>query len=385
MDVDAGLRRLEGRTSASLGCARGRIAIELPDERWTLEIEQRIVHVREGAPRCRRPTTRIVTDRATLGAMVRGETCGVHAFLDGRLATRGNLALALQLEDLFEDAGRSPAFPRPRVTHALGIRTFYLDAGAGPPIVLLHGLGGTNASMLPVIRGLAARHRVIAPDLPGFGDSEKPLRRYTARFYARWLAAFLDAVGVERAHLVGNSMGGRIALEAALEHPARVDRLVLLAPAMAFLRYRHGVPLVRALLPELAMLVPFTAAPTRAVLRGLFARPDRLPDAWMRGAADELARVMRSARARVAFFSAARQLYLDEPFGARGLWTRLPALTRPALFVWGARDRLVPARFARHVTAALPTATSLILDDCGHVPQFELPERTNALIADFVR
>ena len=85
-----------------------------------------------------------------------------------------------------------------------------------------------------------------------------------------------------------------------------------------------------------------------------------------------------------AFFAALRHIYLDVPFGERGLWTRLPSLGIPTLFVWGARDRLVPASLGRAVMAALPAAKSVVLTDCGHVPQFEQPEKVSRLIRDYL-
>jgi pimeloyl-ACP methyl ester carboxylesterase len=94
--------------------------------------------------------------------------------------------------------------------------------------------------------------------------------------------------------------------------------------------------------------------------------------------------VFSSPRGRIAFFSAARQIYLEEPYGEAGFWDRIKGLSRPALFVWGDRDRLVPAGFARHVERAVPDAHSILLQDCGHVPQFEHPERTHAAIREFL-
>ena len=86
----------------------------------------------------------------------------------------------------------------------------------------------------------------------------------------------------------------------------------------------------------------------------------------------------------MAFFSAARQIYLEQPYGETGFWDRLPELSRPALFVWGQKDWLVPARFERHVERCLPDATSIVLEDCGHVPQYELPDATHKLVREFL-
>ncbi|MGZ3474265.1 MAG: alpha/beta fold hydrolase [Polyangiales bacterium] len=91
-----------------------------------------------------------------------------------------------------------------------------------------------------------------------------------------------------------------------------------------------------------------------------------------------------SPRGRIGFFSAARQIYLEESHGERGFWDRLPKLRAPSLFVWGDKDWLVPKKFARHVVDAVPHATSVVLDDCGHVPQYETMERVNPLVRDFL-
>jgi pimeloyl-ACP methyl ester carboxylesterase len=268
---------------------------------------------------------------------------------------------------------------------ALDVDTFYLEAGSGPPVVLLHGLGATNASMLPTLVDLARDHRVLAPDLPGFGDSGKPGGEYGPSFFARWLTAFLDVLGIERAVLVGNSMGGRIAIELALVAPERVERLVLYAPSLAFKRFREATPLVRLVSAQLGALPLVVPRPiVMAALRMMFARPERLHEAWYEAAADEFARVFAIARGRTAFFSAARQIYLEEAHGTAGFWDRLPALRRPALFLWGDRDQLVPARFARHVTESVPQVRSIVLDDCGHVPQFEHAQQTHRLVREFL-
>jgi pimeloyl-ACP methyl ester carboxylesterase len=232
---------------------------------------------------------------------------------------------------------------------------------------------------------LAHDHRVLVPDLPGFGDSEKPAREYDPTFYATWLSGFLDATGIGRADLVGNSMGGRIAIEAALCAPERVGSLVLFAPSLAFKRFREWTPLVRLVANEIAampMVVPRTVV--LEVLRMMFARPERLSDAWHAAAADEFVRVFATSRGRMAFLSAARQIYLEEAHGEAGFWDRLPALSRPALFLWGDQDQLVPCRFAPHVEAVLPEARSIVLESCGHVPQFEHPAETHRIVRDFL-
>jgi pimeloyl-ACP methyl ester carboxylesterase len=132
------------------------------------------------------------------------------------------------------------------------------------------------------------------------------------------------------------------------------------------------------------MRLPMSHRAVMAGIRLMFSRPDRLPDSWYAAGADEFLRVMRDWPHRRAFYATLRQIYVEEPFGTRGFWTRLTGVTAPALFVWGERDRLVPASFARHVSTALPNSRSVVLPDCGHVPQFELPDRTLELTREFL-
>ena len=355
-------------------------------DRWTVELDRGRGRVRRGA----RPGATLVVrgTRDVLAAVVAGQASGVHAFLEGAITVRGDLGLSLQLDGMFADAEDRPAsFPRSREVLALGVQTSYLEAGPtdAPAVVLLHGLGATNASMLPVLADLAVDHRVLAPDLPGFGQSSAPSASYTPAWFAAWVEEFQQQVGARQAVLVGNSLGGRIGLEAGLNHPRSVTGLVLLAPSPAFRRLRQWVPAVRLLRPELAN-VPFVLSHRVVVeaVRAMFSDPDRLPRPWYDAAADECVRVFRSRAHRVAFFSCARQIYLEDAYGRDGFWDRLPGLTPPALFLWGDRDRLVPSSFARHVSNALPDAGSIVLEDCGHVPQFEHPAETNAMIRGFL-
>jgi pimeloyl-ACP methyl ester carboxylesterase len=247
---------------------------------------------------------------------------------------------------------------------------------------MIHGLGATKGSFLPTVSALANEFRTIALDLPGFGDSDKPLGAgYHPPFFARAVVHLLDCLEIGRAHLIGNSMGGRVALEVGLRHPERVGKLVLLAPSLAWKRERPWAPLVRVLRPELG-LVQITP---RWIVEGIVHRI--VPAAgsnWIQAGVDEFLRVYLTPRGRTAFYAAARQIYLEEPHGSKGFWTRLATLAPPSLFVWGKQDRLVPHAFAAHVKRTLPSARHLELE-CGHVPQLERPNETHLAIAAFLR
>jgi pimeloyl-ACP methyl ester carboxylesterase len=172
-------------------------------------------------------------------------------------------------------------------------------------------------------------------------------------------------------------MGGRVALEIGLRYPERARTLVLLAPSLAWRRQRPWAPLVRALRPELGLV---QLAPRWAVEAVVHRLIPGAASGWVQAGVDEFLRSYTTPRGRVAFYAAARQIYLEEPHGSRGFWTRLGSLAPPALFIWGKMDQLVPIGFAAHVRNALPSARHLELD-CGHVPQLERPQETHAAIA----
>jgi pimeloyl-ACP methyl ester carboxylesterase len=383
--IETALRARIARTSDRAALRRAGIVFDAGlAGAWTVELRKGRASLSSG--RARGADSTVYADARTLTAVLEGRTTGLQAFLEGRLTMRGNIALVLEVDDLLPPPSRDPRAPRCHRVMADGVRSFYLEAGrrGAPVVVLLHGLGATSSSFLPTVWDLSADHHVIAVDLPGFGESDKPVRPLHPEFFARWLVALLDALSIERAHVVGNSMGGRVALEVGIRSPSRVNRLVLLAPSLAWRRYRFGVGLVRLLRPEIAITpLPVLHRMALGVLRSLFSQPRRVSQGAMDAAADEFVRVFSSPRGRVAFFHAAREIYLEDPHGTRGFWDRLPTLSRPALFLFGERDWLVPRAFVRHVRRALPSARCEVLTDCGHVPQFELPDETHRRMRAF--
>ena len=378
--------RVRQGVGAALAEETGAVVFSAPPAgSWSVHLQQGRVRLTRGATA--KPQASVTADPSTLAAVLEGRISGVEAFLSHGLVVRGNLALALAMDSAFDVGVRPVTHPVAKVRTVLGVRSAYLEAGPrnAPPVVLLHGLGATNASMLPLLADLSRDHRVIAPDFPGFGASGAPHWRYRAGDLARWLDAFLTVVDAKPAALVGNSLGGRVALEIGMAAPSSVSRLVLLCPSPAFRRMRQFTPLVRLLPPD--AVIPPLPMPHRAVVAGIrtmFSRPDRLAPTWYDAAADEHLRVMRSYRHRRAFFACLKQIYMEEAFGDHGLWDRLPGLRTPALFVWGDRDRLVPASFERHVIAAVPHAESVCMNDSGHVPQFEHPHETARLTRAFL-
>lgn len=362
--------------------------VRLGDVGRTWEVQATRDRCTVRTPPSRKADVVIGTDSATWLALREGRLSGLDAFAQRRLYARGNLDLAVGFEGLFRlPDDRSPLL-RVHDVRVEGARLSTLTAGTGDEhVILLHGLGGNKTSFFESVAALSPDYKVHAIDLPGFGSSSKPTRApYDAPYFARTVLRFMDTLAIDRAHVVGNSMGGRIALEMGFSAAGRVRTLSLLSPAMAWRRNRELTPLVRLLRPELAAIPhPMRAAEVRKRFWAMFAEPEQLDPSVADIAVDEFLRSYRSRNARIAFYASARNIYLDEPYGTKGFWTRLADLPQPALFVWGDQDRLIPARFSKHVAEALPGAQQVILENCGHVPQVELPERTNELISEFIK
>ncbi len=357
-------------------------ALKVDDEHFRVSVARGRCSVREDEAEF--PSARIATDRRTWIDLDGGHLSSIDAFLQDRIQVRGNIDHAVRMQSLFHPAER-PRRPQDleHVTVRTGghtLSTFLF--GQGPPVVLLHGLGASKVSYLPLLPALARRYRVVVPDLPGHGESSKPRAAYTPAYFARAVLALMDQVGADRSALVGNSMGGRVALEVAAAAPARVSAMALLDPAAAGLPF----PLYARILGMLPTGVGAVPVPLRkrAVvfgIRRLFADPGRLPRAAYLAGADEFIRIYRHGRARVALLSAIRGLMAD---GSDHFWERMAEVDVPTLILWGGDDRLVPARLGRRLAATLPRARLVVLPGVGHVPQFEVPEETRRLVLGFL-
>ena len=261
-----------------------------------------------------------------------------------------------------------------------GTRVNYVEMGEGPPLVFIHGLAGCWQNWLENIPHFARSRRVIAVDLPGFGESELPADDISIPGYGRFVDTFLGEIGVERAPLVGNSMGGFIAAEAALSHPGRVDKLVLVSAA-GLVTVRKGE---LALAKRLAPLFHLGAARTisrrehwvrrrglrRAFLYGVARHPDLLQP--------ELCYEIASGAGRPGFLDAFGAV-LDYDFR-----DRLSDVTQQTLIVWGRNDRIVPVDGAHEYERLISNSRKEIFYDTGHVPMIERPHRFNRLLDEFL-
>jgi pimeloyl-ACP methyl ester carboxylesterase len=357
------------------GRARVRLGV-LGQGAWDLEVQRgrhRVRPARDGTD----PDAELTADQRTWRSVASDLRGGMAAYRTGKLVIRRNLHLGvgfLAATNGSDDPGR---LSFKTVETKLG-RVSTFEAGTGPPLVLLHGLGATKAEFLPSVAAMGQSYRTIAVDLPGFGDSDKPFPApYNARFFARWVVALLDALELDRVHLLGHSMGGRVALEVGMRNPDRVDRLVLMTPSMAWLAGRPFAPALKLVRPELGILQPAPRGFVESIVRRVVPGAD---SHFIAPALDEFLRSYLSPRGRVAFYAAARNIYLEDP---ADFWHGLEALSPDALFIWGRRDGLVPIGFARHVRERLPAARHCELD-CGHVPQLECPAELHTAIERFL-
>ena len=349
---------------------------------WEVRASDTTVRARQGITR--QADAVIGTDSVTWLRLHRGDLSGIEAFSRRALWARGDLDLAVGFEGLFARPPGTPPVARIQDVHLPRRRISALTMGTGPDVLLLHGLGGTKTSFFDTAAALSPEYRVHALDFPGFGSSSKPATAaYNARYLADTVIDYMDALNIGTAHFVGNSMGGRVAIEIGLSHPARVRALGLLCPAVAFVK-RGFHPLVKLARPEFGLLPHhFRRSTVEAQFWGMFADRDLIDPSVAEIAVDEFQRIYGSAGARYAFLSAARSIYLDAPFGRHGFYPRLSGLAAPALFLWGSHDKLIPCGFRRHVAEWLPNAEQIVLEDCGHVPQIERPEQTNGLLRRF--
>jgi pimeloyl-ACP methyl ester carboxylesterase len=356
---------------------RRRLTITVPDQgAWEVVLSPN--GARLGSPNGR-PDAVLAADASTWTSIAADASAALDAYLRGKLSVRRNLHVGVGFLAATSGASERGRM-RFRYTATRTAQLSIVEAGTGPAVLAIHGLGATKGSFLPTLAALSDRFRVIALDLPGFGDSDKPIgAAYDPAFFARACTNLLDVLELDRVHLIGNSLGGRVALEVALRQPDRVGRVALLAPSLAWRRARPWAPLVRLTRPELGLV---QVAP-RPIVEGIVRR--LIPganDGWVAAGVDEFLRSYLAPSGRAAFYAAARHIYLDQPHGADGFWPRLAVLEPDALFIWGRRDRLVPIGFKRHVADTVSHARHVELD-CGHVPQIERPRDTHEAVAAF--
>jgi pimeloyl-ACP methyl ester carboxylesterase len=361
---------------------RAQWELRIGDQAFALSIADHTCTVEDG--RAGAPEVILTADPDDWLAMDDGSLSGGQALVERRLGVSGNLDLAVRLQTLFRPyhgARRSTELDQVEIV-VDGVSLSCFVQGRGTPILLLHGLGGGKVSLFPLMPELAERYRVIVPDLPGHGESDKPLTDYTPRYYAAVARRLLDEIGAQSAAVIGNSMGGRIALELALRSPGRVTALGLLGPAVPGFRWRAIMGFTRVFPTELgAIPFPLRERWMRALLRRLFADPGRVADDGLAAAAQQCSSEYPAPAARVAFLSSLRHIVTERP---DPFFTSLRRVKQPTLILFGQQDRLVPPKLGVRLAHHLPNAELVVLPGVGHIPQFEAARATLDALLGFL-
>jgi len=259
---------------------------------------------------------------------------------------------------------------------------FWALGDEGTTIILIHGIGGSVEAWTPNINVLAQHHRVYAIDLVGFGRSDKPSMPYSFSYMARFVNDFIQAQHIDRATVIGHSLGGGVSLQFTIQFPDRVEKLVLVSSG--------------GLGRELNLLLRLATLP---VIGELLTRPSRKRTAqFLKECIHDPALVtddLVELFYQMAVLPGAQKSFLAtlradvnlrglRADAMRSIQHDLATITAPTLIVWGQQDRIVPVAHAHAAERRIPNAELRILDPCGHMPQFERAEEFNALVLGFL-
>ncbi len=261
--------------------------------------------------------------------------------------------------------------PQEKSVTVFGAKIRYLEAGdaAKPTVILLHGLGAQAESWQMNIAALAANYRVIAPDQIGFGKSDKPLLKYRVGTFVDFLDKFMAELKIEKASLVGNSMGGWVAAWMAIKYPNRVEKIVLVSAA--------GIIPANFDINQVYQLNNSTRDEIRANLKLIFANPLLQNNEAL---VDQFFTQRVTANDGYTINSLIESIKRKEDF----LNDRLGEIKKPTLIIWGKQDGLIPVADADTFNKGIINSQLVIFDNCGHVPQFEKAAEFNKAVLEFL-
>jgi pimeloyl-ACP methyl ester carboxylesterase len=255
--------------------------------------------------------------------------------------------------------------PPEKVAVIFGQNIHYYEAGQGSVVILLHGLGAVKEVWTATFGPLAAKYHVYAVDQIGFGHSDKPLLDYKIATFVDFLYAFMQAQNISKATLVGNSLGGWIAIDFAVQHPAMVEKLVLVDSAG--ISWQQARPLID--------LNPASIAGTRALLESLFYDKKMVTDQFVFKVFTDRMRNNDGYTIQRTLAGFSTPQFED---------AKLTAIRVPTLVVWGRQDELIPLTSGEKLRDGIAGAKLVVFEQCGHVPQIEKPSEFNPALLDFL-
>ena len=265
-----------------------------------------------------------------------------------------------------------------------GDRVAYRDAGSGETLLLIHGMAGSSETWRAVIPQLAKKYRVIAPDLLGHGQSDKPRGDYSLGAFAVWLRDLLDELGVTRATIVGQSLGGGVAMQFVYQHPDYCQRLVLissggLGPDVGWTLRLLSAPGAELILPVIAPKPVLNVGnKLRSWLSAAGIQSPRGAEIWSAYSS------LSDSQTRHAFLRTLRSV-VDYRGQAVSALNRLHLTSElPTMAIWGDKDQIIPLDHAYAAQAARPGSRLEVLAGVGHFPHVERPTDVVDLIDDFI-
>jgi len=261
-----------------------------------------------------------------------------------------------------------PPMPPEKAVEIFGQRIQYYEAGQGPNVIFLHGLGGDATNWVFNLAPLAQNYHVYALDQIGFGDSAKPMMEYKIETFVEFLHAFMAALNIPRATLVGNSLGGWIAADFAARYPDKVEKLVLVDAAGLSLQGET---------PRLPVdLNPASVSGMRRVLEFIVYNKQAM--------SEEVARAAFERRMKRGDGYTIQRVMAGLFAGDQFLDAKLGSIQAPTLILWGRDDGLTLLSLGERFQKAIPGAQLVVFDQCGHIPQIEKPVEFNQTLLKFL-
>ena len=276
---------------------------------------------------------------------------------------------------IFTAARAQTPAPESKQVEIFGQKIHYLEAGSAsnPAVILLHGLGGDASNWAMTVPALASKYHVYALDQIGFGKSDKPITNYRVAMLVEFLDVFCKKLGIQKATLVGNSLGGWTAAAFAIAHPEKVDKLVLVCAAGYTPKRWGGPELTRE---ALAALNPSTTEDFKRLFSVILYNKAMLTDQFVEQALTN--KFKRGDGHTINSFI--ESVLRGEDF----LDGKVKAIKAPTLALWGKDDGLTPLGMGKAFAEDIPGAQLVVIDNCGHVPQMEKPSEFNAALLKFL-
>ena len=260
-----------------------------------------------------------------------------------------------------------------KFTNVEGFRIRYIESGDSDEHVLfIHGLGGSSESWINNISMFKDHFHVLAPDLIGFGRSDKPKINYNMKTFTNFVNRFMDSLGIKKANIIGSSMGGQIAAEFAISWPTKVERLVLISPAGVPPKEFKGTSELKKFVN---VLESRNLTEVKNALVPIYSNVSTITNDYVKSVYSYIT----MPGARYAFLSS-----LNESAKAPRLVGRLRASKIRTLIVWGKDDNLIPVRYCEPFISKMKDCRLLILEKCGHRPHAEKPTIFNKTVIDFL-